>query len=186
MKNALILHGTQGNSNSNWFPWLKVELEKKGYKVWLPDLPGSDFPSLKAINQFIFSNKDWKFNPESIIVGHSSGAIAILSILNELPEDAVLDKCIFVSYFEKSSSGGEWGPNKNLFDYNFDFAKIKRHAKKFIIVHSDNDPYGPLEGAKNLAEKLGGELIIKNGQGHFNLEVGPQYKQFPFLLTLID
>ena len=31
MKNALILHGTQGNSGENWFPWLKKKLEEKGY-----------------------------------------------------------------------------------------------------------------------------------------------------------
>jgi len=148
MKNVLILHGTQADSNSNWFTWLKDELKKKGFKVWLPNLPQSDLPSLKAINKFILSNKDWKFNSDSIIVGHSSGAIAILAILNELPENVILDKCILVSYFEKNSSGGEWGPNAKLFDYDFDFAKIKKHAKKFIILHSDNDPYGRLSAPK--------------------------------------
>lgn len=118
-------------------------------------------------------------------MGHSSGAIAILSILSELGENIVLDKCIFVSYFTEKSSGGKWELNAKLFDYDFDFEKIKKHAKKFIIVHSDNDPYGPLEDAKSLAEKLGGELIVKKDQGHFNLEKGEQYRQFPFLLELI-
>lgn len=186
MKNALILHGTQGRPTSNWFVWLKDELGKKGYKVWLPELPNADSPSLQEIVKFIFGNKDWEFNSESIIVGHSSGAIAIMALLTEMPEGVVLDKCILVSYFAKDSPGGEWEANRNLFDYDFDFAKIKKHAKKFIIIHSDNDPYVPLKGARNLADKLGGELIIKEGQGHFNLEVGPQYKQFPFLLTLLD
>lgn len=186
MKNALILHGTRGNPTSNWFVWLKSELEKKGYKVWLPELPNADSPSLKDYVKFIFKNQDWKFDQDSIIVGHSSGAIAIMALLNELPEGVVLDKCILVSYFTKDSAGGKWEANRNLFDYDFDFAKIKKHAKKFIIVQSDNDPYGPLEDVRILAEKLDGLLIVKEGQGHFNLEAGPRYKEFPFLLTLID
>ena len=185
MKNALILHGTNATSKDNWFLWLKDQLEDKGYNVWLPDLPDSSLPSLKAYNEFIFSNKDWRFNSESIIIGHSSGAIAILAILNELPEDIVLDKCILVSYFEKDSPGGEWEPNRELFDYNFDFEKIKKHSKKFIIIHSDNDPYAPLEDAREVARKLGGEFIVKKDQGHFNLEKSPEYKKFPFLLNLL-
>ena len=185
MKNVLILHGTQATSKSNWFTWLREELDKKGFKTWLPDLPNSNLPSLTGINQFIFSNKDWEFNQDSIIVGHSSGAIAILAILSELPENVVLDKCILVSFFTKDSPGGKWELNAKLFDYDFDFEKIKKHAKKFIIVHSDNDPYGPLEDVKNLAQKLDAELIIKKDQRHFNLEKGEQYRQFPFLLELI-
>lgn len=185
MKNALILHGTQANSQSNWLPWLKKELKKKGYKTWLPDLPSPNLPNLKAYNEFILANKDWEFNSESVIVGHSSGAIAILAMLNELPDDVVLNKCILVSYFEKNSPGGEWEPNRELFDYNFDFEKIKSQAKKFIIIHSDNDLYAPLEGAEKLAVKLDAELVIKKDQGHFNLEKSPEYKKFPFLLSLI-
>lgn len=186
MKNALILHGTKGNSSSNWFQWLKTELDQKGYQVWLPDLPNANGPSLQKYVKFIFSNKDWQFNSESIIVGHSSGAITILAILSELPEDVVLDKVILVSYFTKDSVGGKWEPNKYLFDYDFDFEKVKRKAKKFIIIHSDNDPYSNWEDAKALADKLNGEFILQKGQGHFNLEVGPQYREFPFLLTLVD
>lgn len=53
------------------------------------------------------------------------------------------------------------------------------------MVHSDNDQYSPLEGVKGIASKLGAELIVKKEQGHFNLEVGPQYKEFPLLLELI-
>jgi predicted alpha/beta hydrolase family esterase len=185
MKNVLILHGTQADSKSNWFTWLKEELDKRGFKTWLPDLPNSNLPSLTGINKFIFSNKDWEFNSDSIIVGHSSGAIAILSILSELPSSVVLDECILVSYFTEGSSGGKWELNAKLFDYDFDFARISKHAKKFIIVHSGNDPYAPLEDAKALAEKLGGELIIKKDQGHFNLEKSPEYRQFPDLLNLI-
>ena len=81
MKSALILHGTQGSSKENWFRWLKKELEKKGYKDWLPDLPGAEVPNLKRYNEFIFANKDFEFNSETVLVGHSSGAVACLPLL---------------------------------------------------------------------------------------------------------
>lgn len=183
MKNALILHGTGNNSQGNWFPWLRSELEKKGWKVWAPDLPESKNPSVKRYNDFIFSNPDWKFNNESIIVGHSSGAVAILGLLQHLPEENKIDSCFLVGSFKNSLGIRELD---GLFEEPFDFEKIKEHARKFIFIHSDNDPYCPLEDVKFLAEKVGGELIVKSGQGHFNLEISQEYKKFPALLKLIE
>lgn len=182
MKNALILHGTGGNSQSNWLPWLKKELEKKDYKVWVPNLPQSDKPSIKRYNKFIFKNKDWQFNNESIIIGHSSGAVAILGLLQHLPENIIVDTCILVGSFKDNLN---WQALDDLFKEPFNYSKIKKQAKKIIFIHSDNDPYCPLEHAQYLSKKVNGELIIKKDQGHFNLEKGVQYKKFPLLLKLI-
>jgi len=184
MKNALILHGTGNDSSGNWFPWLKEELEKGGYKVWVPDLPENITPNIKRYNEFIFGNKDWEFNSESVIIGHSSGAVEILGLLQSLPEEVVINTAILVGSFLITPQDLDFEQFKGLYE-DFDFEKIKKHAKRLIFVHSDNDPYCPLEGAKYLAQQTGGELIIKPSQGHFNLEVGPQYKQFPLILELL-
>ena len=37
--NIFILHGTEGHPGENWFPWLKQELEQKGYNVIVPQFP---------------------------------------------------------------------------------------------------------------------------------------------------
>src|SRR3989344_6496098 len=97
MKNALILHGAGNNSQGNWFPWLKNELEKKGYKVWSPDLPNSDVPIQKDWLSTIFFNKEWGFNKDSVMIGHSAGATLILRILERLPEDIKINKAILVA-----------------------------------------------------------------------------------------
>lgn len=86
MNNILILHGAGNNSYGNWFPWLKKVLEGKGYRVWVPDLPNSDAPDQDNWTDFILSNKNWHFNKDSIIIGHSAGAALILRLLEKLPE----------------------------------------------------------------------------------------------------
>ena len=187
MKNALILHGAGNNSQGNWFPWLKGELEKRGYEVWSPDLPNSDEPNREDWLNTIFSNKDWQFNEDTVIIGHSAGATLILRILERLPEGAQINKAILVAGVV------ELGTKPELFQYKrslvenpFDWEKAKKSAKAFCLVCSDNDPYqcGDDQG-KIMQEYLGGELIVKQGEAHFNLEKGQRYKEFPLLLRLI-
>ena len=182
MKNALILHGTANNHTGNWFPWLKGQLEKKGYKVWVPDLPDSEHPNVKRYNEFIFANKDFEFNKDTVIIGHSSGAVEILGLLQNLPEDVIVNKSILVSVFKDNLGDKDFD---GLFEEPFDFEKIKKHSREIIFIHSDTDPYCPMEHAEYLSGKVGGKLIVIKGQGHFNLEKGPQYKKFPELLKLI-
>jgi len=182
MKNALILHGTGSNSQGNWFPWLKDKLENLGYTVWVPDLPRSNEPNIERYNQYIFANKNWSFNKESILVGHSSGAVATLGLLQSLPNDQKVKACFLISAF-KNDLG--WDSLDGLFKKPFNYKKIRKKASKFILLHSDDDPYCPLFHAKYITRKLDGKLIVKKGQGHFNLEKNSEYKQFPFLLETI-
>ena len=165
MKNALILHGTNADSSQNWFPWLKGELKKIGYKVWVPDLPHAEKPNIQRYNEFIFGKKDWEFNSKSIIIGHSSGAVAILGLLQELPERVAVSKCFLVGSFIDDLGRDDL---KELFLKPFDFEKIKQHSKEIIFIHSEDDGTCPLDHAKFLAKKLDGKLIVKKDQGHFS------------------
>lgn len=182
MKQALILHGTDASPSSNWFTWLKEQLEQDGYKVWLPQLPNSDKPSTKTYNEFLLFNPDFAFTNDTIVIGHSSGAVEVLSLLQHLPEGKKVGSCFLVSVFRDDLG---WDALKGLFAEPFDFEVIKKKADKFVFLHSDNDPYCPIGHAKYLAEQVGGELIVKSGQGHFNTEISEQYKAFPELLEII-
>ena len=37
--NYIILHGSFGSKDGNWFPWLKKQLEDRNYKVDVPQMP---------------------------------------------------------------------------------------------------------------------------------------------------
>lgn len=186
MKNALILHGNDDNSKSHWYQWLKTELEKADYSTWAPDLPQANNPNLTRYIEFIFANKDFQFNEETIIVGHSSGAVAILGLLQALPENISVHSVYLVGSFNQDLHV-QGVHHEELFLIPFDFEKIKKRSKKFIFVHSDDDPYCPLEQAKDLAVKTDGELIILKGQKHFSISTaGEAYKQFPKLREIIQ
>lgn len=187
MKNILILHGAGNNSSGNWFPWLKQTLEGKGYKVWAPDLPNSDHPDMDQWTQTIFSNKDWLFDSDSIIIGHSAGATLILGVLERLPGNIKIKKAILVAPFVELGTLPQYFKYKKLMLKGpFNWEKIKKSSKEFLFIHSDNDKYQcGLDQGKILQRNLGGKLIVKKGEGHFNLEVNEKYRQFPELLEYI-
>src|SRR3989338_1575400 len=148
IKRVLILHGWGGNSQSNWFPWLKEELEKKGVKVYCPDLPNSESPNqqewLDAIRKAV-----GKFDESLSIVGHSLGAVSILRILESLEENEKIDKAILVSGFARNLIGNDIA---SFFEDGFNWEKIRKKANKIIEINSDNDPYVPLEEGEKLKE----------------------------------
>ena len=177
---ALILHGTSNNHSGNWFPWLKDELLKSGYEeVWVPDLPKSETPSIERYNKFLLS-KDWDYS-NNLIVGHSSGSVEILGLLSALPVAVEINTAVLVGTYK-----GDLGRDDlRATAANFDYSKIKRKAKKFIVIHSDNDPYCPLDGAKWVAEKLNAKFILMPGFAHFGIQQDPKFKKFPELLQII-
>jgi|SRR3989344_3098703 len=187
MKNVLLLHGSGNNSQGNWFPWLKKELEEKGFKVWVPNLPHADYPDISEWVDFIFSSKNWEFNKESLIIGHSAGATLILGLLQNLPSNKVISKAILVAGCVSIGKSKEKNRVKQgLLKSPFNWNKIKQSAQKFYFIHSDNDRYEcGIEQGMIMQQYLGGELIFKPGEDHFNLETSPKYKKFPLLLELI-
>lgn len=52
-------------------------------------------------------------------------------------------------------------------------------------MHSDNDPYCPLEHAEYLSNELNGEFKVIFGQKHFSEKTDPKYSTFPLLKNIL-
>ncbi len=178
MKTAIIIHGSYGNPNENWFPWLKSELEKVGYEVFVPEFPTPENQNLESwLN--VFKEYENKLDKDTILIGHSLGPAFILNILERINKR--IKACFFISGFLGLLDNKDFDDvNKTFFHKEFDWEKIKENCNNFLLYHSDNDPYVSIEKAKELSNKLNAKLKIIKNAGHFNEKAG--YIKFNVLL----
>lgn len=178
-----IIHGSYGNPEENWFPWLKDKLESVGHTVFVPEFPTPKNQTLKNWT-IVFEKYIDKIDNDTIFIGHSLGPSFILSLLEKLNLPKPIKTCFLISGFIGLLNNEEFDEiNKTFVEKEFNWDKIKKNCKKFYIIHSDNDPYVSIEKAEELAEKLGFEVILIKGAGHFNTKSG--YSEFPELLKRI-
>ncbi|MBI4406684.1 serine hydrolase family protein [Candidatus Micrarchaeota archaeon] len=176
-----IIHCTGGSPKSNWFPWLKSELEKLGHEVFVPTFPTPEGQSLSNWMD-VFEVYTNKVDKNSILVGHSIGPAFLLNVLEKA--NVTVKACFFVSGFIGSLGLPQYdGINYTFTEKNFNWDKIRSNCKKFYIFHGDNDPLVPLSKANELAEKLNAELVVIKNGGHLNQ--GSGFLQFPQLLKEI-
>ena len=72
---------------------------------------------------------------------------------------------------------------RTFYQHEFNWQQIKANCKEFKIIHSENDPYLKLDQSEILAQKLGVQVLVVPGAGHFNQSAG--YTQFELLLEEI-
>ncbi|MBD3359360.1 MAG: serine hydrolase family protein [Candidatus Buchananbacteria bacterium] len=181
MKSAIIIHGSYGNPDENWFPWLSSELKKIGYEVIIPKFPSPENQSLESWQKVFESFYD-KIGPQTILIGHSLGVAFILTLLESL--NSPIKATYLVSGFIGLLNNPEFDEiNKTFVTKKFDWEKIKQNSRDFYIFHSDNDPYVPFEKAEEIADNLGIQVTQIKGAGHFNQEAG--YTEFKELLDVI-
>ncbi len=170
---VVIFHGWGANSQSNWFPWLKKELEKHNLEVYCPDLPNSQFPEQEEWLHKVESLTE--YDEDTILIGHSLGTVLILRLL----EKYKVNVAFLVAGFDRHLNIEEI---KSFFKEPFDYNTIKNNADIYMLS-SDNDPYIELDIAQNLSKTLGAELKVFNNKGH--LSAGTKKGEFPELLELI-
>ena len=86
---AILLHGTEGSSQSCWLQWLGGALSSQQLQVWIPDLPNADNPSLEEWLNYVKNNSPFVIDSNTIVVGHSAGAVLAI-IIAQFFEDKMI------------------------------------------------------------------------------------------------
>src|SRR3989338_7844944 len=146
-KRVFIVHGWEGSPKSDWFTWLKFELEKRKFIVEVLAMPDSDAPVIGSWISFL-DKKVKRLDEKTYFIWHSIGCQAILRYLEKIPKNIKVGGCVFVAgWFSLKGleSKEEWEIAKPWLETKINFKKIKKHTKKFVAIFSDNDPWVPLE-----------------------------------------
>lgn len=184
MTKFFIIHGTEGNPNGNWFPWLKEQLEKFSHTVFVPEFSTPENQSLE-IWMRDFEYYFHLIDDDSILIGHSLGSAFILNILERLSLPKPVKACFLVAGFIGLLGNKHYDDlNRTFTDKKFDWNKIRKNCGKFYVISSDNDPYVPLEKGEEISGYLKTELIVIPNGGHLNSESG--YTKFELLLDYIN
>lgn len=177
-----MIHGTYGNPEENWFPWLKSKLEElPQVEVYVPKFP-TPFPQSLKNWLNVFNEYKNKLNERSIMIGHSLGPSFILNVLETL--DHPIKGCFFVAPFVDLLGNPRFDKlNSTFIGKSFHWERIKRNCGEIFIYGSENDPYVPLKHVHFVHQNLGGKLMTFPKAGHFNTAAG--YSTFPELLEMV-
>jgi predicted alpha/beta hydrolase family esterase len=139
---AILIHGNGGGKpTDNWLPYLQLELEKMGIKVESPQFPDADLA--RASYWIPFLKDNLKADDKTIIIGHSSGAIAAMKFAEK---NRILGSVLVGAYhtdlgFEKEKLSG-------YFDTPWDWNAIKKNQQWIIQFAGFNDPWIPISEAR--------------------------------------
>ncbi len=187
MNRAFIVHGWGGWPGEGWFPWLKKELEARGFAVFVPQLPDTDNPRIQNWVPAL-SKTVGQARKDDYFVGHSMGCQTIARYLETLPEGAKVGGVVFVAGFFKRLTGLEDDAavketDRHWFGTPLDLAKVKSHLLKSAAIFSDDDPYVPLDNQEEYRDQLGSEITIEHNKKHFS--GGEGFTELPIALEKV-
>ena len=188
MKNAIILHGgpskeeyydpeMPSESNSHWIPWLQSQLLKVNIPTATPEIPYSFDRNWKVWSQEV---ERFDITPETILIGHSTGAGFFVKYLSIHPNITV-DKVVLVAPWLDP----DHEHTQNFFDdFEID-SHLAERTSNITIFNSDNDQKSVQKTVEILRRNIKGIGYKEfHNYGHF-LYKDLKSTKFPQLLEFI-
>ncbi len=182
MKKIVIIHGTKGSPEGNWFPWLAESLRHQHAQVVTPRMPTPDGQNLlNWVSEF--SRQVGVIDEGTTLIGHSLGATFLLRILER--QTVPVAQSIFVAGLLDKIGIAEYDQlNRSFIETSYDWVTIRRNAGRVVCLSGEGDPYVPALQGEQLASNLGVKSRMIPRGGHLNADFG--YTSFPELLDLLN
>lgn len=184
-KRVFIIHGWEGYSGEGWFPWLKGELEGKGFEVTVPAMPNPADPEIKAWTHHL-AQLVGEPDESTYLVGHSIGVQAILRYLESIEGKKVGGVVLVAGFFALVDLGDEEDEAvvRPWLTTSIDCEVVKRATTNITAIFSDNDKWVPLEQNKRMfEERLGAKTVVQHNKGHFS--GSDNIKELPIVLEVL-
>lgn len=170
----IFIHGNGNCSPQDmWYPHLKQALEKLGFNVIARQFP--DAYLARAAYWLPFLKHELKADEQTILIGHSSGALAAM----RFAENNKILGSILISAMH-TDLGIETEIKSGYFNKPWNWQNIKNNQKWIIQFASTDDPWIPIEEARFIKEQLNTDYYEYTNQGHFN-----KNDTFPELISII-
>ncbi|MEX1027475.1 MAG: alpha/beta fold hydrolase [Candidatus Paceibacterota bacterium] len=166
-----MLHGFSSTPKKDFWPWLTRELQQRGHTVEIPTLPKTKNPDIEKQVQHVLATCHLTEN--TILVGHSLGGVVAQRVTERLK--APIKKLVLVASFTRPEFKDHDRPFADSIDWDWDFDRIRDHARRIVILRDENDPIVPSREADLLSSATGGELrsVVARG-GHFGAPREPE------------
>jgi predicted alpha/beta hydrolase family esterase len=177
MKKIIFIPGNGNSTTSdNWFSEVKKDLEKHQLEVIAADFP--DKVLAREIYWIPFIKDELKADQNTILVGHSSGAVAAMRFAEkyQILGSVLVGACYTDLGIENEKLSG-------YYDRPWQWDKIKQNQEWAVLFSSQDDPWIPFAEPRYIHSKLSCEYHEYKNQGHF----GGDYfkKDFPELTQAI-
>lgn len=171
---VIFLHGNGGEGVGHyWFPFAAREFRKLGFAVVAKDFPDAHL-ARKSI-WLPFLQNECGADEHSILIGHSSGAIAAMRWAEK---HRIFGSVLVGAYY--TDTGVENERLSGYFDDPWDWESIRKNQKWIIQFASVDDPFFSIEEPRLVSRELHTEYHEFTNRGHFF------EKEFPELVEAVS
>lgn len=157
---VIIIHGNGGGTgDSQWLPWLKQELEKRGFDAVSPTFPDNEEAKSSIWLPYI---DELGADENTILVGWSSGAVAAMRYAEQhkIKASVLIGACY-------TDLGEEIEKISGYYDDPWQWEAIKANQNWIAQFGSIDDPVIPIEESRFVHEKLDTEYYEFADKSHF-------------------
>ena len=149
---VFIIHRYGGSPDSDWYSWLRMMMEQRGFAVTVPAMPQmTDMyskPWVDALKTYAKS-----FDADTYFVGHDFGCFAILKYIDSIITGLRVGGALFVAPY--------------MISERLNYAGIKAKIGKMTAIFAKDDPLVALSDSAIFSQDLGANVVVMPLKTHF-------------------